>query len=311
MSQVQVQLFQSFSMEVEDDAVQINIQKSLELLCYLLVYRSKSHRRESLATLLWEESTAAQSRRNLRRTLWQLQRALRHTSDDPDNGLLLVDSRRLQLNPDAQIVIDTESFESAYDQVEGLTGSELTPALAGRLEAGLRLYRGDLLENWYCDWCLYERQRLRFIYMAMIEKVIDYHVTRNNSEVAIKFALQALGQDPTRETMHRKLMGLYFRVGDRGRALNQYEQCVDVLRSELAVDPERQTTELRKRIMASSLADREPEGEIFPDHSVQTVAELSQRLEELYVEIFDIQARLEREMHLLRQIEAAHPESQT
>ncbi len=36
------------------------------------------------------------------------------------------------------------------------------------------LYRGDLLEGWYQEWCLFERERLQNAYMLMLDKLMGY-----------------------------------------------------------------------------------------------------------------------------------------
>ena len=49
----------------------LEARKAQELLCYLLVYSDRSHFRETLADLLWAESSAQQARKYLRQALWQ------------------------------------------------------------------------------------------------------------------------------------------------------------------------------------------------------------------------------------------------
>ena len=34
------------------------------------------------------------------------------------------------------------------------------------------VYRGDLLEGCYQDWCLFERERLQNAYLAMLDKLM-------------------------------------------------------------------------------------------------------------------------------------------
>ena len=51
-------------------------RKLQELLCYLLLYRDRPHYRETLAAVLWSDSTTAQSKKYLCQALWQLQAAL-------------------------------------------------------------------------------------------------------------------------------------------------------------------------------------------------------------------------------------------
>ncbi|TMQ47775.1 MAG: hypothetical protein E6K71_09015, partial [Candidatus Eisenbacteria bacterium] len=52
--------------------------KDRELFCYLVLFRARQHRRESLATLLWSEHPPEQSRKYLRQSLWRLHEVLSH-----------------------------------------------------------------------------------------------------------------------------------------------------------------------------------------------------------------------------------------
>src|SRR4029077_7543572 len=47
-----------------------------------------------------------------------------------------------------------------------------------------------------------------------------------------------------REPVHRSLIELYMAEGRRGAALSQYQTCVDILRRELGVEPDRDTRRL-------------------------------------------------------------------
>src|SRR5215469_17239739 len=72
-------------------------RKVQELFCYLLLHRDHSFPRETLASLLWPDSTTAQSKKNLRQALWQLQSALKFSSEYDNRRVLLVESDRIQL----------------------------------------------------------------------------------------------------------------------------------------------------------------------------------------------------------------------
>ena len=53
-------------------------------------------------------------------------------------------------------------------------GARLSRADAGALEEAVELYHGDLIETLYSDWCIYERDRLQLVYLAMLEKLMGY-----------------------------------------------------------------------------------------------------------------------------------------
>src|SRR5262245_51760494 len=61
-----------------------------ELFCYLLLNRDHSHPRETLAGILWSNTSSAQSKANLRKMLWQLHAAIDMQHDSSQVSTLMV-----------------------------------------------------------------------------------------------------------------------------------------------------------------------------------------------------------------------------
>lgn len=228
-------------------------RKVQELFCYLLLNRSRSHPRETLADLLWQDYTTAQSKGYLRKTLWQLQSSLEVHGESGDDSLLIVDSDWIQINPKANFWLDVAVFEQTFNLVQGVPGREIDGACAQTLRYTVDLYRGNLLEGWYTDWCLYERERFQHMYLAMLDKLMDYSEAHHQYEAGIIYGMGGLRYDRARERAHRQLMRLRYLAGDRTAALRQYEQCAIALREELGVEPAKQTTVLYEQIRADRL----------------------------------------------------------
>ncbi len=80
MAVVSVYLFGKFAVEPDIRSVSaLNGAKVQELFSYLLL-RRQPQLRETLTTLLWQDVPAVQSKRYLRKTVWQLQAALSQLS---------------------------------------------------------------------------------------------------------------------------------------------------------------------------------------------------------------------------------------
>src|SRR3989442_12627842 len=72
-----IQLFGKFCVRRDQQILEgFEARKVQELFCYLLLHRDHPIPRETLAGLLWPETTTAQSKKNLRQALWLLQSAL-------------------------------------------------------------------------------------------------------------------------------------------------------------------------------------------------------------------------------------------
>ena len=225
--------------------------KALELLCYLLLHRDRGHTRESLGGLLWPEAPDSLSRKYLRQTLWQLHSAL---ADRADHGhgsaeaLLTLDPGWVRVNPKADWWLDVAAFEEAYSHCRETPGWELTDPQAQTLEAAVALYRGDLIEAWYQDWCIYERNRLQLTHLAMLEQLMSYCEAHRQYAKGVGYGQSILRHDPARESTHRQLMRLYYRAGDRTTSLRQYDHCAAVVAKHFNVRPARETVALYHQI---------------------------------------------------------------
>jgi len=220
--------------------------KALELLSFLLLHRDRGHTREELAALLWPDASTALARKYLRQTLWQLQSALAAE-------LLALNSGWVRIDAEADWWLDVEVFERAWEASRDVAGARLTDAQARELEQAVALYRGDLAEGSYADWCIYERDRLQLTYLAMLEKLMGYCNAHRRWSQGVAYGQRILRYDPAREVTHQQLMRLYHRAGDRTTALRQFGRCVDALHRELGLAPSAGTVVLRDQIRQDRL----------------------------------------------------------
>jgi len=282
MSSLRIYLFGKFEIYCcEQVLAALDSRKAQELFCYLLIHRDRSHPREALAELLWVDSSAIQSKKYLRKTLWQLQTTLESASSPLSNPVLLVDLDWIRLNPLADLWLDVAVFERVFTQLQGVPGKDLDPESVQTLRRAVNLYRGDLLENWYQDWCLCERERLQSVYRAMLDKLIDYCEARRQYDTGLVYAARVLCCDPARERTHRQLMRLHYLAGDRTTALRQYEHCIGILEKELGVTPTKRTKALYEQIRADQL-----------DKSVRASAEVTTTLDAITTTLPKILDRL-------------------
>ncbi len=240
-----VRLFGRFSVFLNERPINgLDACKLQELLSYLLVHRDASHARETLASLLWGDSSTAQSKKYLRQALWQLQSALESRDEKSRRRAFKVEPDWISVNKDAEIWLDLEVFETAFARTREVAGQHLDETSAEALEAAVQLYQGDLLEGWYQDWCVCERERLQTNYLIMLDKLMSYCEVKQRYETGLTYGLTVLRYDRARESTHRRLMRLHYLAGDRTGALRQYEHCVAALREELGVKPSRLTVAL-------------------------------------------------------------------
>lgn len=239
-------------LRIHDDelgTLHLEPRRAAELFCYLLLYRDRLHEREKLATLLWPDAPAGHAKRYLRQTLWQLQSTLNHVAQ-PESRLLYVDYERLGINPQAKFGLDTAALEQSFAAVENKPGEDFCEQQAAQVCTVVQLYQGELLDGWYQDWVIYERERLQSMYMALLDKLLTYSEAHGEYEAGLGYGVQILRYDRAREQTHRQLMRVHYRAGNRSAAIHQYESCVAALRDELDVAPAKSTVALYKQICA-------------------------------------------------------------
>jgi DNA-binding SARP family transcriptional activator len=233
---------------------QLHCGKAQELLAFLLVHRERSHLRETVAAKLWDNGNSHQPRKNLRQTLWQLQTALTAAGNGDGGFIRQIGSDWVGVDPSVNVWLDVEILESAFKSIENVPGRALEAEATVRVDNALALYRGELLEGFLGDWCLFERERLRETYLALLDKMMAYSLALGRYQTGIGYGDRALRLDRARERTHRSLMRLHYSRGDRTQALRQYQHCVAALRQELDVEPARRTLELYEQICRDRLS---------------------------------------------------------
>ncbi len=303
MTALHIFLFGRFHVEYEKQSlISLEARKAQELFCYLLLYPNRPHFREVLADLLWRDVSAIQPKSYLRKALWQLQSALESQAETVNIPLLLIEPDWIQLNPEASFWLDTIIFERAFATVQNVPGRELTPQHAQVLKKAVNLYAGDLLEGWYADWCLYERERFRYMYLAMLDKLMNYCVAHQDYETGIVYGLQALRYDPAREHTHRQLIRLKYLAGYRTEALRQYERCVTMLAKELNVKPAQRTVALCEQIRADGLNTSDSTSSQINPAIDSSLSEILNRLQHLEDTLANLHCQIQQDIQAVKRI---------
>jgi len=256
MSTLSIQLFGKFCVRRNEQLLDgFDARKVQELFCYLLLHRDHSLSREALASLLWPETTTSLSKKNLRQALWQLQSALGSQNEALHERVLLVEPEWVQLNPEADLWLDVVAFEQTCALVQKIAGQDMDSHSAQRVQEAIQLYQGPLLEGWYQDWCIQEREGLQNHYLSMLDKLMSYCEVRHDYEASLLYGMRIMCYDRARERTHRRMMRLYYLLGDRAEALRQYERCATALDEELGVSPSKSTLALYRQIQADQLEE--------------------------------------------------------
>ncbi|HEV7745450.1 MAG TPA: BTAD domain-containing putative transcriptional regulator [Pyrinomonadaceae bacterium] len=302
MSVLRFQLFGKFLVKRDDQKISgLEVCKEQELLSYLLLHRNRPHPRESLASLLWANTTTERSKKYLRQALWHVVSALQeYNASSP--ALLQVEHDWVQLNLHDGVWADVAVFDRAFAAVQGIAGRQLDSPKVDLLEEAVKAYNGELLEGWYQDWCLFERERLQNAYLTLLDKLMDHAVAHGDYEAGQGYGATILSYDRASERTYRRLMRLQYHGGDRTGALRQYQRCVTALSEELSVKPERRTQQLYEEIKADTLVGRNIPSDIeLPENSATSLPAVLGRLRRLHSILNSVQHRLQRDIGAVEQ----------
>jgi DNA-binding SARP family transcriptional activator len=238
----------------------VNGRKIQEVLAYLLLFRRRAHQRELLAGTLWGGSTTAQSKKYLRQSIWELRKTVVPTQGR-HSTLLVVEPNWIRVN-EACLWLDVAEFEESWTPLQKVRGEEMTDEQSASVRSAVALYRADLLEGWYQDWCVYERERLRAAYLSMLEKLLAFSEVKGKPEEGLAYGDILLREEPAHERAHWRLMRLHYLAGDRTRALRQYEKCQAALGDELGIAPGKRTRQLYEEIRADDVISLEQQQQV-------------------------------------------------
>jgi DNA-binding SARP family transcriptional activator len=226
MAPTQLSLLDGFELRHAGRAVTLGLA-SQRLLAYLALHE-RPLQRIAVAGALWLDSNEQRSRANLRSALWRLQAA----------GLRLIDASSSHLALASWVLVDVRVAVTTARDV-----------LAGRVETCLKtghteLLQAELLPDWYEDWVVLERERLRLLRLHALEAAAAQLLALGRHSEAIETCLAAVHAEPLRESAQVLLLRACLAEGNRAEALRQYRRYEQQLAAELGIAPAPATARL-------------------------------------------------------------------
>lgn len=208
--------------------VALPVKKFMGVIAYLALEGPTP--RGKLVSLLWSNLDEESARRNLRLGLHRLK------TKTPELARHLETSGEV-LSLSGAWQSDVRRFEAALE--------------AGQHEAALEAYRGHLLEGFeikdaegFYDWLGARREHLNRQWQKAMLYRAEVLETRGEWRKALDIHQRLLADDNLQERHHREVMRLFYLLGDREVALEQFEQLQATLRKELGMEPRSETLSL-------------------------------------------------------------------
>jgi DNA-binding SARP family transcriptional activator len=289
MGILQIRLFGRVQVSHNNWKTEVNITRVIQgLLAYLLLQRHRTHSRDELAALFWGEQNQERARGCLNTTLWRLRCALEPAGVPHGTYLISNYCGEVAFNRDSRYWLDVAIFEEQIKSILATPHESVEASEVKELENIMHLYRGELLEGFYNDWALRERESLRTLYLNGLAYLMKYEKYYGLHEKSLTYGRHILEVDPLREEIHREMMRLYAENGQRALAARQYKSCCEVLRVELDIQPMAETQALYAHIMSSGEtfhADHTEDGQDQLLATLQDLRLVAQSVQQMHVHL--------------------------
>ncbi|WP_250280457.1 MULTISPECIES: AfsR/SARP family transcriptional regulator [unclassified Frankia] len=230
--------------------IDIHQHKPRVLLSLLLLNAGTWVSINRICAVLWEDEPPRSSFGNIKTYVSQLRRALppnhaEHSRIESRSG-----AYRINLAPGE---LDVSVFEKmAYRGREALHGGADESALEYFQEA-LGLWRGQPFDELPEDTTLAEAARMEEQHWAVLEDLIDVHLSHGHYDVVLPTLRALTIEYPLRERLWGQLLLALHRSGRRAEALSAYQAVYRLLTNELGIEPGADLRRLHQQVLGGDL----------------------------------------------------------
>jgi DNA-binding SARP family transcriptional activator len=146
---------------------------------------------------------------------------------------------------------DVDEFEAALAAVRAAEKSGDTAAELAAYRRISDAYRGDLLPgDVYDDWFAQLREQFRSDFCQAMLRAAELLCDAEKPADGLAYVRRAIQTDPLREDLYQIALRCQIAAGQRGAAIDLYQQCKTRLADDLGLDPSAETRALYDRILA-------------------------------------------------------------
>jgi DNA-binding SARP family transcriptional activator len=213
-----VSLLGGFDLRV--DGASVELRQSAQRLVAFLALRPQALTRLFVAGSLWTDVGESQASSSLRSTLWRLR---------VQAPVVEAGSTHLSLAPWVAVdVADCSELARRLLHDSAAPAREDVHALADP---------GELLPDWYDEWLIVERERIRQRRLHALEAACRRLTEAGRYAEALEAGLAAVAMEPLRETGHAAVMQTHLAEGNLVEASRQYDQLRALLCEHLGSHP--------------------------------------------------------------------------
>jgi DNA-binding SARP family transcriptional activator/tetratricopeptide (TPR) repeat protein len=232
-----------------DLAVNLGPVQQRVVLGVLCLHANRSIGREQLIDAVWGETAPAYAVNLLQKSISGLRRALEPVRSARAKSSLLswTDAGYLLSLPAGGLDLEVFDRELARGRAARAAGDLATASAA--LHAGLRLWRGPVLDGLSSPLLTVERERLDERRISALEDRIEVDLALGVEDDLVTELRTLVAQHPLRERLRGLLMRALYRAGRPAEALTAYREAHQYLLAELGVEPTAELQRLHLRIL--------------------------------------------------------------
>jgi DNA-binding SARP family transcriptional activator len=224
---VALALLDSFELRLAGEPV--SLPPSAQRLLALVALHERPLLRLRVAGMLWLDTTEERASANLRSLLWRLNQP----------GPRLIEATSLQLRLASEVRVDVRETVALAHRL--LAAPDVPD---GSVDLDPARLTGELLPDWYDDWVLIERERLRQLSLHALEALGERLLAAARVGEALEAAVAAFAMEPLRESTHHLLIRIHLAEGNAAEAIRQFDLCCRLFRERLRLEPPPQLAQL-------------------------------------------------------------------
>ncbi len=188
------------------DGESLMLQPAMQQVVAMVALAPRGIKRECVAFQLWPDKTEERAKANLRSCLWRIGKL--------PVAPIVSSKSTLWLSQDLWTDV-REGLEELASGDETDLGPTLLP---------FHTLQADLLPDWYGDWLLVERERLRRFRIDVLERRARAALDSGAPSTAIQLALAAVAMDPYRAGGHQLAVEAHLAEGNTVEAHREYDR---------------------------------------------------------------------------------------
>jgi ATP/maltotriose-dependent transcriptional regulator MalT/DNA-binding SARP family transcriptional activator len=215
---------------------------------YLLLNAGSAMSKETLTEVFWPDSDSKSAISSQRTALYFLRKMLsKYNAEVAGNNAFIYETLEgLQIRRNDALALDIHEFSRLHSELSQITSctTQAEQKQIEILEKMITVYKGDLMEGSdYGDLILYERERLKSIFMEACQKLSSLYIKVGELRQAEEILRRALTSEPYSENICLELLKLHMSQGKRSKAVKLYYSFKKHLEQELDIKIDKRLTE--------------------------------------------------------------------